>query len=183
MKRPPPTKTAPKAPGVRVKADWCAIKEDALKGMQWEALGRKHGLSARTIKERAAVEDWPVPARLERAAREIEALKLAIGDTFSGGETLESLSQRIDLDPDGVEKYKRLVFALCAQGMRHFSVAAPIPKGWREFEILDRIARRAAGLDNEGVANSTLVNVSVLRMDRDPVVEVSATVGEAKGNT
>lgn len=177
MKRPSPTKSAPKQPGTRVKIDWAEAKHDALKGMTYEAIGRKFGVAGRTVKERAVLEDWPTPARLDEAARKIEAMRDAVGNTFTLADAEALLTASHEPDEDGVTEYQRLMSKLCMASMQHFGVAAPIPRSWKEVEIVDKIMRRTLGLDKQGVAPMTQVNVNVLRMDADPVVELSASVG------
>lgn len=177
MKRPEPTKTTPARPGSKVKIDWCQLKRDALQGTSRAALARKYGVSMRTISEREKREDWPTPARLEKVANQVASMRDAIGDNFSIFNDLEALNTEISKGADDPAAYITLLQKICKSSLLHFGATVPIPRTWRDAEIADRMARRAYGLDNQQVAQATQINVNVLRMDADPVVEVSDSVG------
>ena len=58
------------------------------------------------------------------------------------------------------EAHRQKVFALASKALDAANV--PTPKNWRDLETADKMARRAAGLDDDS-GQRTLVQIGMLR--------------------
>jgi hypothetical protein len=54
------------------------------------------------------------------------------------------------------------------------------PKSWKEFDLADRAARRAAGLENADVVQQTLIHINELDAEQPVEAEVVTTVEAAQ---
>lgn len=72
------------------------------------------------------------------------------------------------------EAHRQHMFDVATKALKSASV--PAPRNWKDMETADKIARRAAGLDDEG-GQKTLVNIGLLRADPAEIATVdTATV-------
>lgn len=56
------------------------------------------------------------------------------------------------------EKHRELAFQLAHESLKKFK--ATKPRSFKELDIADRIARRAAGLENDSIVQQTLVHIN-----------------------
>lgn len=75
------------------------------------------------------------------------------------GNKRENAKRRGETDwPTRGEEHREIAFNLAHESVKLFKPKAP--KGFKDLEIADRIARRAAGLDVADVVNQTLVHIN-----------------------
>lgn len=79
--------------------------------------------------------------------------------------------QRIAVETwaEKAEAHRQHMFNIATKALKSASV--PAPRNWKDMETADKIARRAAGLDDEG-GQKTLVNIGLLRADPAEIATV-----------
>ena len=56
------------------------------------------------------------------------------------------------------------------------------PKSWREFDLADRVARRAAGLENADVVQQTLIHIDEMGAEEPIEAELVTTLETPQGD-
>lgn len=132
---------------------WVAIRDGYEQGIATEDLAWKYGVPVKTIDNVAARDKW------NRAPRRIRA-EVARSDEIR----LEMICQEKNLPVppretnwiDEAAKYRTMMFDKVKKAL---DAAVPeAPKTWRDIEIADRIARKAAGLES---GESTVVQTII----------------------
>lgn len=117
--------------------DWAAIERACTAGMSFQEAERVFGIPSDTIYKRSVRKAWIVPTKIEKIVREVserEKTMQIVGNTV--GQTWAERG----------EAHRRMVFEKAYGGLT--SAQLPTPKSWKDAEIADKMARRAAGLDN-----------------------------------
>lgn len=132
---------------------WAAIREGYEQGLKVEELSRKYGVSEDTIVVTSHTGKWNITPR--------KILK----EVFRGAsEQLEMICQEKNLPAppaeinwvDEAAKYRTMIFGKVQKAL--LEAAPEAPKTWRDIEIADRIARKAAGLES---GESTVVQTII----------------------
>lgn len=116
--------------------------------MDYAVAAEKHGVPYSNLIMWARRGKWPTKARTKKVLAKV------------GAEVNEQTAQTIakTLLAQG-QAHAEKVFAKASLACDRSNVAAP--KNWKDFEIADRVARRAAGLnDDQTVVNTTLVHIN-----------------------
>lgn len=129
----------PKRRPIVPKETWAAIREGWDQGMDLEVLGERYGVTKAHIQCHAADNKWPSP-------------KQFLKDVLKG--TVQKAEGSVELTPtpkstdwvDAAAQYRELVFSKVNALLKELELEAP--KTWRDFEIADRIARKAVGLES-----------------------------------
>ena len=149
--------------------DWQPIRIAVMTGgLSYRDAAEKFGVKENTVAQRAKREGWKV-TDLERA--EVERAKAL------SGAVRESWADR-------GEAHRRTMFDLASGAISKATVQAP--KNWRDLETADKIARRAAGLEDADAQGRTIVNLALLgdgepavvEMRHEPVTNGGAPTGE-----
>lgn len=116
-----------------------------------EELSEKYGIKMGTLGARCSREKW-IETRPEGAARkmqqEVESVVLEVGK-----ELAKSWVER-------GESYRRMIFEKTSKLMEQATLAPP--KNWKDADVADKMARRAAGLDNLETQVNTIIGIGSL---------------------
>jgi len=135
--------------------DWQPIRIAVMTGgLSYEEAAKKFNVKANTIGQKAKREGWKV-TDLERA--EVERAK-ALSNAVK-----ESWAER-------GEQHRHRMFSLAAKAIDESKVQAP--RNWRDLETADKIARRAAGLEDADAQGRTIVNLALLGDGEPAIVEM-----------
>lgn len=145
--------------------DWLSVEKWAVANDDIVAAAKQFGLKEDTVRKRAARHKWPLPSVIARRAAEIKIATRSIKESGNGAlieQTAKTLAER-------GEKHAEMVFGKATaalESMKKFPV-----RNARDVELIDRVARRAAGLEND----EQHVNVSLIalneRIDSHEVIE------------
>lgn len=132
---------------------WAAIREGYEQGLKVEDLSRKYGVSEETIVVTSHTGKWNITPR--------KILK----EVFRGSnEQLEMICEEKNLPApprevnwvEAAADYRTMIFGKVQRAL--LEAAPEAPKTWRDIEIADRIARKAAGLES---GESTVVQTII----------------------
>lgn len=126
-------------------ADWASIRVCICSGLSIAEVSRKFGVPYETVKKRVDNGKWLEPRR--RLAKERAEMAEQVSDAL-----LESWAEK-------GEKHRAVVFDMATKALKKSKLTAP--KTWRDAEIVDGMARRAAGLDKMD-DKQPLVNIGLL---------------------
>ncbi len=74
----------------------------------------------------------------------------------------------------GSETHRLLVFDKASDAIKKARIRPP--KSWKEFDLADRAARRAAGLENADVVQQTLIHINEIDAEQPIEAEVITTL-------
>lgn len=149
-------KTMPNKPQNIAVETWQAVEKAVCAGMGYSEAARRFGVrSPHAIIMRARRNRWPVPSRIVERAHALQrsvTARAAVTEGIRQGneEVAESLAASW---AEKGEQHRALAF-----GLSHTALAKSKPPAlqtWRDMEIADKMARRAAGLDSEGATGNT----------------------------
>lgn len=136
---------------------WQAVEKAVCAGMGYSEAARRFGLrSPHTIIMRARRNHWPVPSRVEDRAkalqrnvteRRIERDAERASNEGVIGVLAESWAEK-------GEEHRAIAFQMAHTAMKRAAEAPPTIDDWADVERVDKIARKAAGLDEENVISS-----------------------------
>lgn len=129
---------------------WLKVRDAYVAGIKPSDISRMFGPSITTIMKRAERHHWSAPTKLARMRKQIEMNKSAKADLTSA---LEQLSQ------EKVMEHRAYIARLATEKIKQAKIAPP--KNWRDVDLVDKMARRALGLD-DGPQQQTLINLGVL---------------------
>jgi len=131
--------------------NWDAIRIEFAHGVSIPELARKYEISEGTLKARSAREKW-VDMRPETHAT---GLQQGVLESAKQGAKVvgQSWAER-------GEVYRRMVFDKTATLMEQATLTPP--KNWKDADIVDKMARRAAGLDNIETQVNTIIGIGSL---------------------
>lgn len=118
--------------------DWDKIKLSCVAGMSYKEAGAAYGVEEATVRQRSHREQWPVPERVSRVVTRV-AENVVIAEKMA-----ENWAEKGEI-------HRALAFKVAQKAMREAEIAPPEVKDWADVERIDKMARRAAGLDTEGV--------------------------------
>lgn len=128
---------------------WQQVRDAVIAGISYEQVAGEYGVSSGTIRERARHEQWPAPRRIKKMAlAHKEKMNLTQSDKGRKSSEIVALS----LAERG-EQHALNVFAVTSKVLRRSLDKLPDPKDWKTAQIVDLMARRAAGLDRPETAN------------------------------
>jgi hypothetical protein len=149
------------------KKTWEAIKSAILSGAGYAETGRRFGVSRFAIMMHAKRCKWPVGPMLEKRIQALQQHRYTppkrdnTADELATELVAESWAQR-------AEEHKNLAFRLAHSALKKAEKSGGIPlETARDADLLDRIARRSAGLDTERDHSTNLaMSVVCARIDR-----------------
>lgn len=143
--------------------NWREIELACVAGMSYKEAEEKFGIKEGTVRKRALRYNWPTPARIATRTKEL-ALK------GGGGEgIIETVAATLMARG---EKHREHVFTKASESVKKSKVKPP--RNWKDFEIADKVARRAAGLDVGENIQQTLIQIN--ESAEPDVMPVDATV-------
>ena len=140
-----------------LKINWDAIRISFAHGESLEELAKKYDVKFGTLAARSARERWMElrpEGHVNQRAKAVQSPVLV-----AGKEVARSWAER-------GETYRNMVFDKTAKLLEQATLAPP--KNWKDAEIVDKMARRAAGLDNIETQVNTIIGLGSL--DDGPMV-------------
>jgi len=151
---PPPSqidwKNDPMQPGIpekgsKVAIPWDIIERTCIAGMTFMDAAKEFGVKEDTIRKRARRYNWPVSKAIgkavEKAVQNRQVVDKTAQDWLAKGEA-----------------HRTLVFDKASGAIKRANMR--LPKSWKEFDLADRAARRAANLENAEVVQQTLIHIN-----------------------
>src|SRR5438552_14059056 len=131
--------------GSRVAIPWDVIERTCIAGMSFMSAAEDFAVKEDTIRKRARRYNWPVPK--------------AIGKAVQKAVQNEQVAERTAQDwLDKSSAHRAIVFDK-AHGAITEATMRP-PQSWKDFDLADRAARRASGLENAEVVQQTLIQIN-----------------------
>ena len=147
--------------GGRVAIPWDVIERACIAGMTFMDAAREFGVKEDTIRKRARRYGWAVQRAIgkavQRAVQNAEVVSRTAQDWLAKG-----------------EDHRRVVFDKASNAIVRANMRPP--HSWREFDVADRAARRAAGLENADVVQQTLIQINEAVDDFDQPRPIEAEV-------
>lgn len=144
----PLARKGPFAPGEKIpKATWVEVERDCVAGMTVPEASQKWGIKENTIRVKAKRDGWIMPGRVRDVLRKhdvtamTEAVKGATTDWLSRG-----------------ERHREKVFDIATNSLK--TVKKLKVRNAKDFEIVDKAARRAAGLETADPQLSVLIQLN-----------------------
>jgi hypothetical protein len=153
--------TSAVAAGERTVIDWTPIELAVTGGLSFSEAAERFGVKEDSIRKRAGRHRWILPKALSRIVRNKleKAVEKVADDWIAAGES-----------------HRKVAFDLAHESLKKMKPHAP--KNFREADAADRIARRAAGLDNSDMTqHTTLIRINESVEEFDSVYEVSQAHG------
>jgi hypothetical protein len=135
---------------------WDIIERTCIAGMTFMDAAREFGVKEDTIRKRARRYKWPVS----------KAIGKAVQKAVQNAEVVDRTAQ--DCLAKG-NAHRTVVFDRASGAIRKAKMQPP--QSWKEFDLADRAARRAAGLENAEAVQQTLVNINDL--DATEIIDLS----------
>lgn len=129
----------------KVAIPWEIIERTCIAGMTFMDAAKEFGIKEDTIRKRARRYKWPVA----------RAIGQAVQKAVQNAEVTERTAQ--DWLTKG-EAHRAVVFDKASGAIKKANMQPP--KSWKEFDLADRAARRAAGLENAEVVQQTLIHIN-----------------------
>lgn len=126
---------------------WREIELACVGGMSFVEAEKQFGVKSNTIRVRATRNKWPTPAAIARRAKQL---------TIRPATT--ALDKAAETWNEKAELHRGAAFDKASKAIAASKIAPP--KTWHDFDLADKAARRAAGLDNTEVVQQTLVNIN-----------------------
>jgi hypothetical protein len=150
----------------RAEIPWDVIERTCIAGMTFMSAAEEFAVKEDTIRKRARRYNWPVPK--------------AIGKAVQKAVQNEQVAERTAQDWLAKSSAHRAVVFDKAHGAITKATMRP-PQSWKDFDLADRAARRASGLENADVVQQTLIQINEAINEYDPYslpVEANVVVGE-----
>lgn len=142
--------------------DWGLIEKFMLLGGTFKEASEQFKIKQDTLRKRAMRYQWPLHSVIAKTAkrrmnqppgnnsdlRMTKAARLNAAIIEQAAETWDSKG----------EAHRKVVFELAHQSLKKMKPQAP--KNFREAEAADKMARRAAGLENIEQVNQTLIQIN-----------------------
>ena len=129
----------------KVPIPWEIIERTCIAGMTFMDAAKEFGVKEDTIRKRARRYRWPV----------VRAIGQAVQKAVQNTEVTERAAQ--DWLTKG-EAHRAVVFDKASGAIKKANMR--VPQSWKEFDLADRAARRAAGLENAEVVQQTLIHIN-----------------------
>jgi hypothetical protein len=147
--------------GSKVSIPWGIIERTCIAGMTFMDAAREFGVKEDTIRKRARRYKWPVS----------KAIGKAVQKAVQNAEVVDRTAQ------DWLAKgnaHRTVVFDKASRAIKKAKMRPP--ESWKEFDLADRAARRAAGLENAEAVQQTLININDL--DASEIIDLSLLAPE-----
>jgi|SRR5882757_727875 len=138
-------------------------------GLSQREASERYGLSYDALRQRCSREAWPAPERVRKLVTELSQKR--------SHNTAIALNSAENWAEKG-EMHKILAFQVANDALKEAAISPPEIKDWADLERVDKMARRAAGLDNDDSTkvNNTF-NFAMLGDSADEIQEISVSGG------
>ena len=131
-----------------LKVNWDAIRIEFAHGESLETLAKKYEIKFGTLAARSSRERW---MELRPEGHSVKGLQSPVLE--AGKAVAKSWAER-------GESYRRMMFEKTSKLMEQATLAPP--KNWKDADVADKMARRAAGLDNLETQVNTIIGFGSL---------------------
>lgn len=142
--------------------DWDSIERACIAGLPFKEVARRFEVPHGTLIKRASRHKWPTPTRVRQRANELAVKSANVAQTVA-----ETWMER-------GEDHRKTVFELAHKSIKRMKPRTP--KNWKEADIADKMARRAAGLENAEVVQQTLIQIN--ETDEQPIEATSSEISQ-----
>jgi hypothetical protein len=143
---------------------WALAKDACCSlGLNQREASEKYGLSYDALRKRCEREEWPLPERVSKAVTVLSHNRLLV-------------EKQAETWLEKGEKHRSLAYKMAHSALQDAASCPPEVKDWSDVERIDKMARRAAGLDNGDSVNvNNQFNFAMLggEMDESEVIPVS----------
>lgn len=145
------------------------LAQDAVctQGMLQKDAAAKYALSYDALRQRCVRERWPLPEKVEKLVTQ------ASHNALLAANRAENWSEKGEL-------HRVLAFKVAQKAMESVSAAPPEVKDWSDVERIDKIARRAAGLDTAETTVQANVSFQMLGERFERPVDGVEVLGEVR---
>ena len=133
---------------------WEAIKIAVCAGMPVKEAAEQWQVPVQRIYQKISRQNWPTPRRI-KDNEELEEAAMALNAKNGNGMDKAILAMKGALAATWAEKgegYRLMMFDRVTSALQ--KIIMKPPQNWKDLELADRIARRAAGLKDEQVNNT-----------------------------
>lgn len=124
---------------------WAAAREAAAAGVPLAAIASRAGLGKSWLEARSRQEKWMTPERRAALLREYEAKDPAMVQQAIDEITLATAA----LSSDRALLHRGKIADLTAKKLEEATKTIAAPKTWKDVQILDTMARKALGLEDD----------------------------------
>jgi hypothetical protein len=127
----------------RLDVDWVGARSAVESGVSMEKVAAKFGIKIPTLRKTAQRQEWLLPSDIEKAVAKAQTnLSSTLSRSLSRESRIELLAETWAEKGENLRQlaYTKALNSLKTANLKPASNA-------RDFEILDKVARRAAGLD------------------------------------
>lgn len=147
---------------------WRQIELACVAGMSYREAAEQFDVKVNTIRAKSVRNNWPTPQNIGKRAKTLAARP----------PSTQALDKVAENWQEKAEKHRVTVFEKTSKAIAGANLRPP--KNWRDFDIVDKAARRSAGLDNTEITQQTLVNINEILegeiVDLNPVLKTEASV-------
>jgi len=144
------------------KVAWQDVKNACeIEGLTITEVCTRYKLKYPAVYARATRGKWCVISSVKKRAKELQKRDDELSNTAS------EWAKR-------GEKHRLLVFDKASGAIEKARIRPP--KSWKEFDLADRAARRAAGLDNADVVQQTLIHINEIDAEQPIEAELVPTL-------
>jgi transposase len=148
---------------------WEIIERTCIAGMTFMDAAKEFGVKEDTIRKRARRYNWPVS----------KAIGKAVQKAVQNRQVVDKTAQ--DWLAKG-EAHRAVVFDKASGAIKKANMRPP--KSWKEFDLADRAARRAANLENADVVQQTLIHINdAIEGYHSEVIEVGVSEENPNSNS
>lgn len=144
-----------------MKVDWETVKLACVAGMTYFEASKHFGIKKNTINAYSLRHAWPTPPRIHAARlKRLDSQGIAVTNAL-----LDTWANRGEI-------HRNTIYSMASKAITGAKMQTV--KSWKDAEIADKMARRAAGLDcgDTPNANQTIVNIDFLGVDDNPTFDV-----------
>lgn len=134
---------------------WALVKDAVCElGLSQREAADRYQVSYDALRKRCSREEWPIPAKVQEAVSQLSQNRLIA-------------TARAETWAERGENHRSRVFEIAAKALGDVEKSPPLVEGWADVERIDKMARRAAGLDNDETKVSNTFNFAMLGEDND----------------
>ena len=132
-----------------LEVNWDEVKLFCVSGHSYKDASSKYDIDEATIRQRSHREQWPMPERVSQLVTRV-------------AENQQLAQKMAETWAEKGEEHRSLAFKVAKKAMEGVSMAPPEVKDWSDVERIDKMARRAAGLDTSEAQVSATFNFAML---------------------
>lgn len=146
--------------GKRIDTNWEGIQTAVCAGMTYSDASNYFRVPCDAIRKRASREEWPTVRAVKEKMEELQALKeLPCSVLAPVSRSVTNANLTTVLAENWVERgenHRKLAYEMAHGAIKRANIANIDVKDWSDIEKADRMARRAAGLDQEDTSKVSI---------------------------